>query len=284
MAEFAYLDESLDINQTVLYHLSIQISLNGLSFCILNTVNQKYIALKHYPLPAVDKNTSFPDLLRKTIEKDEFLRKEYKSRAVMIISFKSTLVPAPLYDEKFGETYFRFNHALEDNEKVMANRIKGLDAWNLFVIPDELSALLEEYFPDAILFHQITPFLNNIIRHQTPRNTKPVIFVNIHDDFFDLAVFREQSPEMVNSFYYRQVNDLVYFILYALKAMKADPSTTPLLLMGKINPESNLLQSLHLYIKNITLVKRNPAFTYSYTLNMITEHSFANLFNLYLCV
>ncbi len=284
MAEFAYLDESLDINQTSLYHLSIQISLNGLSFCILNTVNQKYIALKHYPLSAGDKNTSFPDLLRKTIEKDEFLRKEYKSRALMTVSSKSTLVPAPLYDEKDGETYFRFNHTLEDHEQVMANRIRGLDAWNLFTVPRDLAALFGEFFQDTPVFHQNTPFLDNIIRHPAPKNTGQAVFVNIHDDFFDLAVFREQNPEIINSFYYRQVNDLVYFILYSLKTIKADPSATPLVLAGKVTPESSLLQSLRRYVKHITLAKRNPAFTYSYTLNMITEHSFANLFNLYPCV
>ena len=284
MAEFAYLDESLDINQTSSYHMSIQISLNGLSFCILNTINQKYIALKHDPLPATDKNIPLPDRVRDTIEKDEFLQRKFKSSAIMNVSFKSTLVPAPLYDEKAGESYFRFNHSLEEQEKILTNRIKGLDAFNLFTVPDDLLEVFGKYFPDTTVFHQITPFLDNIIRHQTVKGKSPALFVNVHDDFFDIAVFREQNPEMVNSFYYRQVNDLVYFILYTLKAIKADPAVTPLVLMGKVNPESSLLQSLRRYIKNISLAKRNPAFTYSYTLNMITEHSFANLFNLYPCV
>ncbi len=284
MAEFAYLDESLDINQTALYHMSIRVSPNGLSFCILNTVNQKYIALKHYPLPAPDKGEPLSGRLRKTIEQDEFLRKEYKSRAVMIVSYKSTLVPAPLYEASAGETYFRFNHELEDHEQVRANRIKGLDAWNLFTVPEDLQELFGEHFADTGIFHQVTPFLDNIVRHQAPKEARPAMFANVHDEFFDLAVFREQNPVLVNSFYYRQVNDLVYFILYTLKTMKADPSVTPLTLMGKVNPESSLLQSLRRYVKNITLAKRNPAFTYSYTLNMITEHSFANLFNLYPCV
>ncbi len=284
MAEFTYLDESLDINQTPLYHLSIQVMLNGLSFSILNTVNNKYIALKHYPLPENNKNISYAGKISEIIRKDEFLLKNYKSLALMVVSFKSTLVPSALFTNKDKEIYFRFNHPLEDNESILVNRLKRMDAYCLFTLPAELQEMFKKYFPDASIFHQIIPFLDNIIRHQTMKRTTPAIHVNIHDEFFDIAVFREQSPELINSFYYKQVNDLVYFILYTIKSLKIDPVTAPLILSGKINPGSSLPETLRRYMKHISFAKRDPSFTYSYTFNMITEHSFANLFNLYPCV
>jgi len=43
MQNVAFVDETLDINLTQLYHLSIQSDLNGLSFCILDPVRNKYI-------------------------------------------------------------------------------------------------------------------------------------------------------------------------------------------------------------------------------------------------
>ena len=47
MQEFAFIDETLDINLTQSYYLSIQLSLNGLSFCIHDPVRKIYIAFSN---------------------------------------------------------------------------------------------------------------------------------------------------------------------------------------------------------------------------------------------
>jgi len=47
MQDFAFIDETLDKNLIHTYHLSIQADLNGLSFCILDPVTNKYIVLVH---------------------------------------------------------------------------------------------------------------------------------------------------------------------------------------------------------------------------------------------
>ncbi len=47
MQDFAFIDETLDINLTQSYKLSIQVSLNGLSFCILDQLQGKYIVFSH---------------------------------------------------------------------------------------------------------------------------------------------------------------------------------------------------------------------------------------------
>ena len=283
MAEFAYLDESLDINQTGMYHLSIQVGLNGLSFCILNTVANKYVALKHYPFVQDDK-TGLTEQIRAATEKDEFLGREYKSLAVMPVCFRSTIIPAPLYREKEKEVFFRFNQPPEEGETLLSARIKAIDAYVLYALRDGTADLIKKLFPGATVLHQNTPFLESIVRYLWVRGKEPALFLNVHDDFFDLAVFRGQTPLLINAFRYRQVNDMIYFILYTMKTLELDPAVSPVILQGKVNTTSGLINSLRRYVKKISFARRDPSFTYSYTFNMVSEHTFVNLFNLYSCV
>ncbi len=266
-----------------MYHMSIQLSLNGLSFCILNTVDNKYIALKHYPFIQDDKS-SYPEQIREVVARDEFLGREYKSMTVMPVSQRSTLVPSPLYREKDKELYLRFNHPVEEGETVLSARVKAIDAYTLFTHDEDLAEVIHASFPRARILHQTVPFLEGIVRYLWIRGKEPALFLNVHDDFFDLAVFRGQTPLLINSFRYRQVNDMIYFILYTMKTLGMDPVLSPVILQGKINTTSGLINSLKRYVKKISFARRDPSFTYSYTFNMVSEHTFVNLFNLYLCV
>ena len=45
---FELLDETLDLNNTETYHLSIQVALDGFLFAILDPAGSKYLGLKKY--------------------------------------------------------------------------------------------------------------------------------------------------------------------------------------------------------------------------------------------
>ncbi len=284
MAEYAYLDESLDINQTGMYHLSVQAGLNGLSFSILNIPENKYVALKHYPLVHED-HQGYLEGLRRVAEQDEFLRRSYRSVAVMPVSRRSTVIPAPLYREEEKENFLRFNLSPAGaDERIRTWPLRGLDARVVFAVEKELDDLLETLFPEARMIHQTVPFLEGIVRYLGSKGKEPAVHVNVHDDLFDLAVFRGSVLQMVNTFRYRQVNDIVYFILYTFRTLEPDPSATPVVLQGKVNHNSSLVETLRRYIKKVSFARRDPSFTYSYTFNTVAEQTFVNLFNLYPCV
>ena len=77
MHDLSLLDETLDINITRSYHLSIQIDLDGFSFCILDTTRNKYVALKHYSFDQESDNLEGE--IKAVFDKDEFLNQEFKS-------------------------------------------------------------------------------------------------------------------------------------------------------------------------------------------------------------
>ena len=100
MVEFEFLDETLDINSTLSYHLSVQANLDGLIFSILDTVRNKYIALKSYALTEKPNHIADFDWYESILQKDDFLMQEYKSVGLIFVGEKSTLVPDPLFKKE----------------------------------------------------------------------------------------------------------------------------------------------------------------------------------------
>ncbi|MCJ7446075.1 MAG: DUF3822 family protein [Bacteroidales bacterium] len=89
-------DETLDINSTDNYELSVQLSPDGFHFCILDAIRNKYILLRS---SEPDDNKYFtPDKINDIISKDDFLTRRYKKVNIVLPSPKFTLVPAPLFD------------------------------------------------------------------------------------------------------------------------------------------------------------------------------------------
>ena len=69
-------DETLDINATENYELSVQVVLMNLSFCILDTLRNKFVLLRSYE---PEDNSRFdPYRLNEIIRKDDFLTRHYK--------------------------------------------------------------------------------------------------------------------------------------------------------------------------------------------------------------
>ena len=98
MHDICFIDKSFDPEQTNLYHLSIQISLDGFSFAILDIPKGKYTLLK---------STNFfikrPRLLfmkvRELMTEDEHLNLKYKSIEIVYSSENFTLVPQVFYQQ-----------------------------------------------------------------------------------------------------------------------------------------------------------------------------------------
>ena len=65
-------DETLDINSTGNYELSVEICTRAVSFCLLDSIRRKFIMLRSYE-PENDKRYSF-DEIEELTHKDDFLK------------------------------------------------------------------------------------------------------------------------------------------------------------------------------------------------------------------
>jgi len=283
MHEITLFDETLDINLTQSYHISIQADLDGFSFCILNIEEHKYLGLRHIQRKQPDLELNLAEQIKKFIKDDELLKQIYKSAGFLYSSSKSTLVPYPLFSKDNLNSYFSFNHSLNPDDIILYNKLKNTDAYNIFTIPKELLSVISDNFPNIRFYHPATPFIESILSKNIFSGKGKKVFVNIKKSFFDIAVVQSNNLELYNSFYYKNDRDFIFFIMYIYDKLKLNPKETGITLSGNIDNRSDLYQILKKFIKPVLFEKYNEYFSYSYTFNNILPHAFNSLLNLYLC-
>ncbi len=282
MHDLSLLDETLDINITKSYHLSIQIDLNGFSFCLLDTIRNKYVALKHYSFDLLSEDPG--KNIRAVFEQDEFLKQEFKGSKMIFTTKKSTLIPQPLFNKENVTDYFSFNHSPNKNHyEIFFNRLKHAEAYVVFAMPAYLPSLIQDYIPSVKLFHQSVPLIENIYLNRRNRKDRVIVYMNISEKLFDIVVIDDKKLNLYNCFSFQDENDLLYFTLYVFEQQKLDPGNTEIILSGRITKTMKQFEILKKYIRHIRFDTPNRQFAYSYTFNEIPSHIYLNLLNLYPC-
>jgi hypothetical protein len=282
--DIVLIDETFDINQTRNYNISIQASLNGYSFSVLDPLRNKYILLKHIPFPGEMSIELLEEKVYAIQKNDEFLTRQYYSVYFSWQSPRYTLIPGPLFNKDNLRTYFEFNHILEELDEIHYNGYKNIDAYSLFVIPSELSNIVYRSYGNARFFNQTTPLIEHALISHGGKGTRKTALASIYGNNIDILVIQEEKPVLCNSFPWKDEKDIVYFILYVYDQLKLDGTETPLYLIGEISRKASVYEMLKSYISRVGFDKPNSNFNYSYTFNDIDQHRFINLFNLRLCV
>jgi hypothetical protein len=281
MHDIRFIDETLDINKTAGYHLSIQAGLDGFTFVIFDPSGYKYIALKHYGFGKEIPEYKYPDTLQKLLATDEFLQKEFLSIYCIWNNPRTTLLPAILFEKEKLRQYFEFNQVLNDLDELHANLIKSLDAYLIFPVHHEIANVLIRQYPTLKFFNQASPFIEHAMHHSVRGSDS--VHLNIHDGFFDILVIRNNTLVLHNTFNWRYGQDLTYFIMNVYDKVSLDPSAIPVHISGMVEKNADKINWLRKFIRNIHFPEQDNRFHYSYAFDKIPDHFFINLFNLYLC-
>ena len=281
MQSFAFIDETLDINLTQSYQLSIQLSLNGLSFCILDPVRNKFIALQHTSFNTElifdDYLNGIEDYLRKT----DLLNHKYKTVKLIWVSNKNTLIPSTLFAIDNLKKYFEFNQTINDLDEIHYTELKYSNAYSVFVIPNQIATIFVREYPNISFYNQQIPAIEQALFRHHSGTFK--VFVNVEDEFFDLLITQNGKLLLYNNFLYKNEIDMLYYIIYSFEQFKLNPESTDLILSGIISKNSKEYLKLKEYIRQIKFEKLSEEYSYSYTFNKVPHHFFNNLFNIALC-
>jgi hypothetical protein len=272
-------DETLDINSTENYELSIQVSPDGLSFCLLDSIRNKFILIRSF---GAEENKYFnADKISELLLKDDFLTKRYKKVHCVMPSSKFTLVPTPLFDPGKKVEYFTFNHTMKDDHIVLVDKISDPDAFLVFSVSRSISELINSVYPGVYPHHHIKLLLDHTssIRKSVNGN---YIHVHVERDFFNLIIFNNNILKFCNSFAYRNISDILYYVLNAFKNLDIKQEET-IYFSGITEKYDDLSSSFSLYIRNIRFAEPSGNFTFSYVFNDTELHRFMNLFNVVNC-
>lgn len=290
MDNLALQDKSFEATQSSSsYHLSIQILPYAYSLAVLDKARKKYLVLKNNAFEASVKTESLAEKMATVLKQDEYFQLDYHSASCAVVNQRSTFVPTELFDQEHLWDYFKFNHKVEpkEEEEIIFQKFKQLDAYNLFAVSQQLIKNCREKFSEIRFFHQANPFLDELLKlknNQKESHIKnPFVGINIHQEFFDIAVADTSKLILYNSFRYASIEDFIYFVMYIYKQMKLDPNEIGALVTGQVSAISPAVEKLEKYIKNVEFAKVNGELSSSYLFNEVNLHPYINLLNLYPC-
>lgn len=278
MAEIDLIDKLFDSKKTENYHISIQLDLGGVSFCILDTLIDKYVAFKRYLLNKVTDPENLVEHIEKIISTDNFLHQEFKSSSLIFFSQKSTLVPSSFFDKEKVKDLFEFNHYLEEFHELHFNYISCIDAYNVFAIPTVVANAFYNKFRNIKFFHQATPFIKSVINGFSQNSG---VHICLNHDFFDIIVKEDSKLKLYNTFRFINETDLLYFVFYVMNQLKVDKQTL-MTLSGELSDNSVFFKSLNKYFSDLSYLE--PAYPkFAESFDKFDKYKYFNQFYLYNC-
>jgi len=282
MQDICFIDKTFDHEQSNLYHLSIQISLDGFSFAILDIPKGKYTVLKSFNFFLKRPRLLFMKV-RELMSVDEYLNLKYKSVEIIYATEKFTLVPQVLYQNGYAEKYFGFNHEGEKGYSVDKTFLTKAEAWCIFSIPENLKEFLVLKFPKATIRHNLFPLIEKTLKENKNFPERKQVHLNFFRSCFELIVISGSKLQMCNQFCYSGENDVLYYILNVFDQLKLSPETTELIIHGDFQQTDPIYQSVKRYIRKTIFASPTSLFKYSYTFSQLPDHYFTSLLDLYKC-
>jgi hypothetical protein len=278
-----FLDKSFQEDQTHLYILSLMYDEFGFTSCLFNSQQNRFIGFFNFPIPEKSEVKNFAFHFEQLLSEYRWLTSKFEKVNFLLNNPYSTLIPLALFDAEKADSYLKFNLSEKSDYSVNFDKLKNIATATIYYAPEGLTEKVSEIWPNSTFVHSGTSLLEILaINYKNLSNNKQV-FVNVHEDRFELVYFKENKLHFYNSFKYKTKEDFIYFLLATLEQLSVNPEDAQLVLMGIIDKSGKLYEITYQYIRNIEFIERNENFSYSYVMEELLPHYNYVLFNVLQC-
>lgn len=281
MDDFVFVDTSFDKNKTKEYILSIQVSLDGFSFSIVDG-DKKCLALNRF-IPFHKSGDSNPlDSFIEIVRNNSFLNSKFNNVSIIWISKRVMLIPSEFFTDEFAFDSFQLSHQLDQTDCILWNELTSLKSHIVFSFPESIKEFIQTHFENPSFYHHTYPFFHQAIKAKSIES-HPQVFVNIQDDFFNVIIPEKNGKHFINTFSYQTDSDLTYFILNIFKQQKLNNERSKLILDGKIEQDSKIVNLLKKYLGKVEVKMLPSHYKVSNKLTHKEYNQYINLLNLSMC-
>lgn len=280
MASFLnpYVQESINLNDKNKdnYTLTIQLSLDGLSFVVFDNTEQRFVALKHYHYSTKDVNIQ--DVTTELQEKESWKLEEFKNINIIVDNNFNTLIPKELFREEMKESHLSLLN-INNNANILTDEIPECESVNVFSSIENIN-----FTNDKVkIYHSSTILIKKLIKEFSDRNAETRAFVNVKNNSYELIILNNEKLVFHNYFNFKTKEDFIYFILFTFDQLNIDNESIPLYFMGFIEEKSPIVELCARYVRNIRFFNRDNNFNYINELNSAPYYYYYTLYSFISC-
>ncbi len=282
MHDLNFVDESFDLKLASEYHLSIQVGLDGFSFCILDIRRNKYIVFRHIPLIA-GKSQFLSKKLEPIFDQEDNLTAAYQSVTVTYSTNKATLIPREFAKSDYSIQVAALTNEISRSEEVRTDELPGFKYQLVYGYPKELLSLLNRKYTEFRFMHKSVPLLSSAISQRNDESGNTLV-INFEKKYIRMIALKGAQISLYNSFYFKNESDFLYYTLNICQSLHIDPGTDEILVGGYVADDSSYIRQLKKYLDNVHFLQPSPEFNYENIFDKVQKHQFVTLFNSYTCV
>ena len=241
--------------------LSIQISLSGLSFCIIDRSNNTITALKEIDFEKRLTPIAILDRLKHAFNTEDVLQGAFDTVCVIHENELSTLVPKPLFNEECLADYLKFNTKILKSDFITFDTININDSVNVYVPYVNINNFIYDKF-GAFTFKHVSTILIEQVLQIEKNNDDQKIYLNISSSHFEMVIVNKAKLQLYNTFEYATKEDFIYYILFASEQLGLNPETLQLVLLGNIVKGDPLYQIAYKYVRHVSFGNRLDNYKY----------------------
>jgi hypothetical protein len=233
--------------------LIIQVSLNGFSFAIIDTLTNKATTLQSIEINSFNKDLKIEDVLNQSFENHSELNDKYDEIIIVHNNNLSTFVPTALFDEEYLGSYLQFNTKVFETDFFAFDELKTYQMHHVYIPYVNLNNYFIDRFGSFDYKHAHTVLVEKLLDNAIHSGEKKM-YTHVQDTHFEIIVIQNKKLLLFNSFEYKTPEDFIYYILFTAEQLELNPEEFKLELLGEITEESALFLIAYKYIKNIKLM------------------------------
>ncbi|MBT8257519.1 MAG: DUF3822 family protein [Bacteroidia bacterium] len=268
-----------NINDLSANKLSIQVSLNGLSFCILDTYNQSITYFSKIDFEKRLNPENLLECLQSEFDEKAELQKSFSSVQIIYNTDLSVFVPQALFDEDHLANYLKFNTRILKNDFITHDPVPANDSVCVYIPFVNVNNYLVERFGTVEYRHYSSLLVEGLLSREKNVDQKR-IYVNVQASSLEIVVIDQNSLLLYNTFEYQTREDFIYYILFTAEQLELNPETIPVILMGHIDEDDEYYKMVYRYIRHVDILHPKTAYDIDarYSNEILKEYVVLNSF------
>ena len=241
--------------------LSIQVSLSGLSFCILEKNENKIVYFRKIDF---EKQLDPIKLLAKIeliYEEEKVLNLPVDEVNVIFTNTLFSLVPAKLFDEDHAASYLKFNTRILKTDFIAFDTIKE-DLVNVYIPYANITNYFFDKYGEFEYKHSLSVLIEALLDMPKSSAEEPQVYLHAHKGFYELVIIERGKLIFANCFEFETKEDFLYYLLFTAEQLNLDTENFELIMLGDITKESEEYKMAWDYIKNISFMGPFHPFTF----------------------
>ena len=243
---------SKDLNNSFL-KLSIQVRLNGLSFCIVDSHKNEILWYKKVDFEKEHTPVQILEQIEILYNSEKELENSIKDVVLLFSNELYTFVPSQYFVEEEASNYLKFNTKILQTDVVAHDLFSNEEMVNVYIPYTNITNYFFDKYGEFEFIHSATVLVQSVSHISVGAST--TAYLNNFKGYYDLVVIKDGALLLSNTFKYDTPEDFIYYLLFTAEQLNLNPSEFKLVLLGEIKKDSPVYDITYTYIKNVEFLE-----------------------------